>query len=187
MTNVFSNQPETNVFGTATPSQPEVFNQSAPKVFAEPSNVDKVFATGTSKPALPDKIDALFWLGGMGMADSMRGISQIINKGRGVADTRNQEQQEMIEALLDAAYSVGMLADPVGWLIPMSRLKHIKTFKDFATKFLPWSVAGGAAAGGMSYIPEGTQSLVGEGEMSRLEMAGLGAAGQTALAPVFAT
>jgi hypothetical protein len=193
MTNVFSNQPETNVFGTATTSQPEVFNQSATKVFSEPSNVNEVFATSTSKPALPDKIDALFWLGGMGMSDSIRGVAQEVNKLTGRPDTRNQEQQEMIEALLDeygaagmAAYYGGMFADPVGWLLPMSRLKHIKTFKDFATKFLPLSAAGGAAAGGMSYIPEGTQSLLGEGEMSRLEMAGLGAVGQTALAPAFA-
>ena len=32
------------------PTMCEVFNQSATKVFSEPSNVNEVFATSTSKP-----------------------------------------------------------------------------------------------------------------------------------------
>ena len=154
-------------------------------MFAPVPEGQNMFANTTSPEVMPSKTEALFWLSGMGLSDSIRGATQQTAKwtdNQKVTDTLSK-QQEKIEMLLDhygapayAAYYTGMFADPVGWALPVSRLKHIKTFADFGKKFLPMAAGSGAVAGGLSYIPEGTQSLVGEGDMSRLEMAGLGAA-----------
>jgi hypothetical protein len=69
-------------------------------------------------------------------------------------------------------------------VLPVSRLKHFKTVKDFVTKALPLGAAGGAAAGATGYLPEGTESLVGEGEMTRGEMAGIGSVAGVVGTPV---
>ena len=150
-----------------------------------------MFSNSPSPTVMPSKAEALFWLGGMGMNDSVRGAAQQVNKWTDGDSSILEKQQEKIEMLLEhygapayAAYYGGMAADPVGWALPVSRLKHIKTFKDFATKFLPQAAGSGAVAGGLSYIPEGSQSLVGDGDMTRMEMAGLGAVANTALSPV---
>lgn len=164
-------------------------------MFAPAPEGQNMFANTPSPEVMPSKAEALFWLSGMGLSDSIRGATQQASKwtDNKTGTEMLKKQQEKIEMLLDhyggpayAAYYTGMFADPVGWLLPVSRLKHIKTVVDFGKKFLPMAAGSGAVAGGLSYIPEGTQSLVGEGDMSRLEMAGLGAVANTALSPVAA-
>jgi len=132
--------------------------------------------------------DARFFAGGMGFKDSIRGISQ----WAGYREEELAQEQAMLEKLMadeeygtsvTAAYYAGLAADPVGWALPVSRLKHINTARKFLTKGAPLGAAGGAISGATGYIPEGTESLVGEGEMGRGEMAMLGGAVGTVAGP----
>ncbi|MAR83211.1 MAG: hypothetical protein CMF55_00235 [Legionellales bacterium] len=133
--------------------------------------------------------EAMFFAGQLGFTDSVRGITQ----WAGYREDEMAKEQELLEQLMNhpeyggrvtAAYYGGMFADPVGWALPVSRLKHFKTVKDFFTKALPLGAVGGAAAGAATYIPEGTESLVGDGEMTRAETSGLGAVLGTAGTPI---
>lgn len=149
---------------------------------------EAAFQTGQTQGNMT-AAEAMFFAGQLGFTDSVRGITQ----WAGYREEEMAKEQELLEQLMNhpeyggrvtAAYYGGMFADPVGWALPVSRLKHFKTVKDFFTKALPLGAAGGAAAGAATYIPEGTESLVGEGEMTRAESAGLGAVLGTAGTPI---
>ena len=135
--------------------------------------------------------EARFFAGGLGFKDSVRGITQ----WAGFREEEMAQEQEQLEKLMadeeyggsvKAAYYAGMLADPVGWALPVSRLKHLNTVRKFFTKGVPLGAAGGAVAGATGYIPEGTESMIGEGEMGRGEMAGIGTVAGAVMGPAAA-
>ena len=176
--NPYSKNPDVNPFLHAS--------KSTEQHLADGTNP---FINVTSERKKPSILDAMFYVGSRATSDSVRGFAQWTGHGE---ERMAAEQRYMEELMSDpdvgpyatAAYYTGLFADPVAWALPVSRLKHIKTAKDFFTKFFPMAAGSGAVAGGLSYIPEGTQSLVGEGDMTRTEMAGIGAVANTALSPV---
>lgn len=103
----------------------------------------------------------------IGFKDTARGVQQIAGLNE---DALTEEQNYLDELMNDsehggwakAAYAMGLIADPAGWLLPVSKLK---TATKLGQLMLP-GVVGGGIAGGLSYIPEG---------QSRGEMAALGA------------
>ena len=159
-------------------------------VAAGPNTPNRFLNFGTQYTR-PSKWEAMFYVGSKAFQDSIRGITQ----AAGYREQEMAEEQAYMERLMDdpeygpwvtGAYFTGLMADPVGWALPVSKLKHLKTAKDFWTKFFPTAVGSGAAAGAMSYIPEDQPSLVGDGPMTRAEMAGLGAVAQGTLSPAVA-
>ena len=112
----------------------------------------------------------------IGFKDTIRGVQQIsgINE-----DDLAQEQKYLDELLADpeygnwakGAYFTGLIADPAGWLLPLSKLR---TAGKVGELILP-GVVGGGIAGGLSYVPEG---------QSRAETAALGAGLGAAIGPL---
>ena len=134
----------------------------------------------------------LGYLLGNGVTDSVRGGAQIL----GVKEDEMRGQQQKVDSLLEqhgaagyAAWIGGMMLDPVGWLIPMSRLRNLGKIAaklsgakkvgmaGKAAEAVAGGAAGGTLAGGLSYVDENAQSLLGEGEMTRGEQALIGALG----------
>jgi len=139
----------------------------------------------------PSAADMLFFNFGAAAGDSTRGIAQWSGyDSQQLKDVQSTMEKYMAHPVYGAqntaAYYTGLISDPVAWALPASRLKHLKTAKDFFTKFFPMSVGSGAVAGATGYIPEGQQSLVGEGDMTRAEMAAIGGVAGGAISPVIA-
>ena len=131
------------------------------------------------------KKEALFFAAQLGFFDTVRGVQQIADYD---ADKLSEDQQELHELEKEygggvtAAYYGGLVADPVGWFLPVSRLKYIKHGAGLAQKVknlvLP-GAASGAIAGGLGYVDEETG-------FTRPQQAALGAAGGAALGPAAA-
>lgn len=128
------------------------------------------------------KADAM-WLGArLGLLDTVRGTGQLLGLKE---DEMAEEQRRLNEAMDDpdyggsvkAAYFGGLIADPVGWALPITRLKHLKTLKKGYGLISPTSIAAGAAAGGLGYDDP-------DDDFSRAEMAGIGAIGGGLAAPI---
>ena len=159
--------------------------------FLPPEEGENPFLKTTAPEVGPSALEMVTFGAGAGFTDSVRGIAQWAGY-----DTKTmKDEQVLLEEYMahpehggkvTAAYYTGLVVDPVGWALPASRLKHLKTAKDFFTKFLPLTSASGAVSGATGYIPEGTQSLVGEGDMTRAEMGGLGAVAGAVASPVVA-
>ena len=72
------------------------------------------------------KKEALFFAAQLGFFDTVRGVQQIADYD---ADKLSEDQQELHELEKEygggvtAAYYGGLVADPVGWFLPVSRLK----------------------------------------------------------------
>jgi hypothetical protein len=112
----------------------------------------------------------------IGFKDTIRGVQQI----SGINEQELDDEQKYLDNLLadpeyggwaKAAYFAGLIADPAGWLLPVSKLR---TASKIGELVLPGAVGGGIA-GGLSYIPEGE---------SRAETAALGAGLGAAVGPV---
>jgi len=125
---------------------------------------------------------------GMGTTDSVRGGAQAL----GLKEDEMRIQQAKLDANLQqygaAAYAAwigGMLIDPVGWAIPMSRIRHLRHLGKLKEMGMGGKIAntagagaiGGGIAGGLSYVDENQDSLIGEGKMTRGEQALYGVAG----------
>ena len=131
------------------------------------------------------KKEAMFFAAQLGFFDTVRGVQQIAGYD---ADKLAEDQQELHELEKEygggvtAAYYGGLVADPVGWFLPVSRLKYIKHGAGLAQKVknlvLP-GAASGAIAGGLGYVDEETG-------FTRPQQAALGAAGGAALGPLAA-
>ena len=76
--------------------------------------------------------EAMWFAGKMGLKDTYRGAKQIA----GIGEEQMAEDQRILNELMDdeeyggavtAAYFGGMIADPVGLALPISRLKHVGT------------------------------------------------------------
>jgi hypothetical protein len=141
--------------------------------------------TGTPERRL-SKGEAMWQAGRIGFADTFRGGQQIL----GINEEELAEEQKRLNEILQdpeygnwamGAYIAGLIADPVSWAFPISRLKHINTAKKIfsaqGAKALGQSAAVGAGIGALSYVDPEMKSLIGEGEMTRGEQAVLGSAG----------
>lgn len=72
------------------------------------------------------------WSGAkIGFSDTFRGVQQIA----GINEEELAEEQRELNALMEdeevgwaakTGYFGGLIADPVGWMLPVSRLKHGK-------------------------------------------------------------
>ena len=78
--------------------------------------------------------------------------------------------------LATASYFGGMIADPVGWLIPATKARTV-------AKMAMYGAGMGAAAGAASYVDPEAKSLTGEGQMTRGEQAALGSVAGGVMAP----
>ena len=126
----------------------------------------------------------------LGALDTMRGAIQLI-PGK-IGEANMARDQKRLNAAIEkygmsvvAAYGTGLVADPVGWAFPISKLripaklvkaamlaqKVKKGAKDAAQM-----AAYGGAVGALSYVDEDTKSLINPGEnTSRMEQAMIGA------------
>ena len=131
------------------------------------------------------KSDALWYAAKLGFGDTLRGVQQIA----GVNEEKLAEEQRELHDLekeygggVTAAYYGGLIADPVGWMLPVSRLKYLKHGATLAQKVknlvIPGAVSGGVA-GGLGYVDEDLG-------FSRGQQAGMGVAGGAALGPLAA-
>jgi len=125
--------------------------------------------------------EAMWFAGKLGAMDTVRGIGQLIPGD--VFEESMAESQAKLNRLMDhpeyggrvtAAYFGGLIADPVGWALPISRLKHVGTGLKAATKLAGMGAGAGATIGALGYVDPEAKSLIGEGEMTRGEQALLG-------------
>tara|TARA_R110002096_G_scaffold298834_1_gene493283 strand:- start:222 stop:3227 length:3006 start_codon:yes stop_codon:yes gene_type:complete len=135
---------------------------------------------GKSIGFVPDEKKKNSWLDAMwsgakiGFMDTARGVQQIA----GINEEELAQEQRELNSLMEdeevgwaakTGYFGGLIADPVGWMLPVSRLKHGKKALDL---ILPGAV-GGATAGALGYVDE--EGGLGRGEMA-LAGTALGAA-----------
>jgi len=123
-------------------------------------------------------LDAMWSGAKIGFMDTARGVQQIA----GINEEELAQEQRELNALMEdeevgwaakTGYFGGLIADPVGWMLPVSRLKHGKKALDL---ILPGAV-GGATAGALGYVDE-------DGGLGRGEMALAGTALGAAAGPV---
>ena len=137
---------------------------------------------GTTQSEQPEEkkswLDAMWSGGKIGFMDTARGVQQIA----GINEEELAEEQRELNSLMEdedvgwaakTGYFGGLIADPVGWMLPVSRLKHGKKALDL---ILPGAVGGGIA-GALGYVDE-------EGGLGRGGMALAGTALGAAAGPV---
>lgn len=119
-------------------------------------------------------LDAMWSGAKIGFMDTARGVQQIA----GINEEELAEEQRELNSLMEdqeigwaakTGYFGGLIADPVGWMLPVSRLKHGKKALDL---ILPGAIGGGIA-GALGYVDE--EGGLGRGEMT-LAGTALGAA-----------
>ena len=117
----------------------------------------------------------------MGIMESVHGVTQ----WAGFKEEEMKEKYELLKRYQDhpehggkvtAAYFGGMVLDPVGWALPVSRMRHIKTGWDYLTKAAPMGALGGGIAGGVGYVDE-------EAGQTRAGNATIGLAGGSLVGP----
>ena len=121
------------------------------------------------------KSDAYWFAGKLGLADTYRGVKQIVGYDEEAMAADERKLNMLMEhpewgTGVKAAYFGGMIADPAGWLLPASKART-------AFKMAKYGLGTGAVAGGLGYVDE-------EGGLSRMQQAALGGATGGVLAPV---
>ena len=173
-----------------TEEDKELFNQingtvSTGKAVLDPSDVemfDRINAGSNYEAILNDNIgvdegsiegidneaEAMAYAGSMGMLDTYRGVKQYF----GFDEQQMKADQKKLNAIFRnkeyggkafATYMGGIIADPVGWVIPLAKAKSV-------TQMVKQGIAYGTGLGAASYVDE-------DSGFSRLEQAGLGAVG----------
>ena len=98
-------------------------------------------------------LDAMWSGAKIGFMDTARGVQQIA----GINEEELAQEQRELNALMEdeeigwaakTGYFGGLIADPVGWMLPVSRLKHGAKALDL---ILPGAI-GGATAGALGYV-----------------------------------
>ena len=117
----------------------------------------------------------------MGIMESVHGVTQMA----GFKEEELKEKYELLKRYqnhpehggkVTAAYFAGMVLDPVGWALPVSKLRHIKTGWDYLTKAAPMGALSGGIAGGVGYVDE-------ESGQTRAGNAAIGLAGGSLVGP----
>ena len=131
------------------------------------------------------KSDAMWFAGKLGVTDTLRGVQQLAD----VNVDEMKEEQRLLRSLEDehgwgvkGAYMAGLVADPVGWMLPVSRIKHLRhapTIAKWVKNIVLPGAASGAVAGGLGYVDEDLG-------ITRPQQAALGTAGGAVLGPVAA-
>ena len=83
------------------------------------------------------KSDAMFYAAGLGFQDTLRGGQQIAGFNEEELAAEQQELRDLEDeygGAVTAAYYGGLIADPVGWMLPVSRLKYLKHGATLAQK-----------------------------------------------------
>jgi len=124
--------------------------------------------------------DAMWYAGKLGFFDTTRGVGQLT----GIGDEEEMaEKQAKLNELMEhpeyggrvtAAYFGGLLADPVGWALPVAKLKNVGTGIKAIGKLAGYGAGTGATIGALGYVDPEAQSLIGEGSITRGEQALLG-------------
>jgi len=121
--------------------------------------------TGGKKFPTPEggKTDAIFYALSYGARDSVRGAKQRL----GIGEEDMKREDEYLKFLMDEygediqyAYYGGLVADPVGWAIPASKLRHLGTVSDLVVHGAKAGALSGALSGSLAYIDPESQSLV---------------------------
>jgi len=133
--------------------------------------------------------EAMWFAGKMGLKDTYRGAKQIA----GIGEEQMAEDQRILNELMEdeeyggavtAAYFGGMVADPVGLALPISRLKHVGTGLKALGRLAKLGAISGGTFGTLGYVDPEAPSLLTEGQMTRPEQALIGAGGGAILGPV---
>ena len=108
--------------------------------------------------------DARFFAGGLGFKDSVRGVTQWAGYREDEMAAEEAQLKELMAnpeygGSVKAAYYAGLVADPVGWFLPVSRIKHFNTVRKFFTQGVPLGAASGGVAGATGYVDETQPSL----------------------------
>ena len=102
-------------------------------------------------------IKAFFQGGSLGVTDTVRGVTQ----WAGYQEDEMREQEAHLNSLFDsedygnyakAGYFLGLIADPVGWMLPAAKIRAGARMYQVAKS----GAIGGAASGGTGYIDEST-------------------------------
>ena len=124
--------------------------------------------------------DAMWYAGKLGFWDTTRGVGQLT--GIGDEEEMAKKQAKLNELMehpeyggrVTAAYFGGLLADPVGWALPVAKLKNVGTGIKAIGKLAGYGAGTGATIGALGYVDPEAQSLIGEGPITRGEQALLG-------------
>jgi len=117
-------------------------------------------------PGIENEADAMQFAATMGFADTYRGLKQLA----GFDENQMRLDQKKLNAIFRnkdyggkafAAYAGGVVADPVGWVMPIAKAKSVSSL-------VKQGIAYGTGFGAAGYVDE-------DGGLSRLEQAGLGA------------
>ena len=82
------------------------------------------------------KLEAMWLAGRLGFLDTVRGMGQVTGTDfAGTEEEMAEEQSNLHDAMDDpdyggsvkAAYFGGLIADPVAWAFPLSKIKQVKT------------------------------------------------------------
>ena len=131
-------------------------------------------------------IKAFFQGGSLGVTDTVRGVTQ----WAGYQEDEMREQEAHLNSLFDsedygnyakAGYFLGLIADPVGWMLPAAKIRAGARMYQVAKS----GAIGGAASGGTGYIDESTgmENTLEQRAINATIGAGAGAVGGVALTP----
>ena len=131
-------------------------------------------------------IKAFFQGGSLGVTDTVRGVTQ----WAGYQEDEMREQEAHLNSLFDsddygnyakAGYFLGLIADPVGWMLPAAKIRAGARMYQVAKS----GAIGGAASGATGYIDESTgmENTLEQRAINATIGAGAGAVGGVALTP----
>ena len=132
--------------------------------------------------------EAIAFAAQMGIVDTVRGVQQFTGIGAEEVDKQQQRLRRLMAneeygGKVMAAYMGGVMADPVGWLLPFAKVYKAATLPAKMAKMAAAGMVTGGVAGATGYVDEQMQSLVGEGQMTRAEQFGIGVVSGGVLAP----
>jgi len=123
--------------------------------------------------------DAVKYAGGLGLADTWRGLNQIAD----FETDEMEESQRVLNSLIEkygnsvlGTYFGGMIMDPAGWFLPATKAKTV-------AKMAAWGAGSGTLAGSVGYVDPEIPSLIGEGSMTRGEQTLIGGTAGSILSP----
>ena len=100
--------------------------------------------------------DAMWFAGKLGAMDTVRGIGQLIPGD--IFEEGMAESQAKLNSLMEnpeyggrvtAAYFGGLLADPVGWALPLAKIKNVGTGIKAIGKLAGYGAGRGATIGAL--------------------------------------
>ena len=133
--------------------------------------------------------EAISFAARLGVTDTVRGVQQFTGIGEEEVDKQQQRLRRLMAnkeygGKVMAAYMGGVMVDPVGWLLPFTKVYKAATLPAKLAKLSAAGAVTGGVAGATGYVDEQMGSLLGDGKMTRTEQFGIGVASGSVLAPV---